>query len=340
MPLDDLLATVIVVTWNGADMVAGFLRAVAKQRGELARFRTVVVDNDSTDGTREMLARDFPDVEVIASPSNLGFGGGCNLGLRAATTPYVIIANNDVEPEPDWLHELLAVLEDPANADVAAVTPKALFAGSGRINNTGSVVRTDGYAYDRGYDEPDDGRYATPEDVFTYSGIACAFRASVLEQTGLIDEDITVYYEDVDLAWRMRLAGWRIRYQPTSVVRHMHSATMDAGSKRFVFYNERNRLITLTKNAPAGMALKQVLRFPVTTAAIALRKLRRAPVPAVNQFSVRLRLKVMASYLRLLPVALLRRRQVASLVPAGTRPAAARRALTREFEPAPRRRPA
>ena len=126
MAEDGLLATVVVVNYNGARLLPDCLRALERQT-LAGRFRTVVVDNASVDDSLALLARDFPAVEVIASPANTGFAGGNNLALEHVSTPYAVLLNNDATPEPDWLAELLAVLEDPAHERVAAVTSKVLF---------------------------------------------------------------------------------------------------------------------------------------------------------------------------------------------------------------------
>src|SRR5215472_3673679 len=121
------LTTVIIVNYNGAHLLPDCLHALDRQRADAAAFATVVVDNASSDGSCELLARDFPWVNVIESPRNLGFAGGNNLALRAVTTPYAVLLNNDAAPEPGWLRNLLAVFEEPGAHDVGIATGKVLF---------------------------------------------------------------------------------------------------------------------------------------------------------------------------------------------------------------------
>jgi len=121
------LATVIIVNYNGAHLLPDCLRALDRQHADAAAFETVVVDNASSDGSCELLARDFPWVNVIESPRNLGFAGGNNLALREVTTPYAVLLNNDASPEPGWLRNLLATLEGPDGQDVGIATGKILF---------------------------------------------------------------------------------------------------------------------------------------------------------------------------------------------------------------------
>jgi hypothetical protein len=181
------------------------------------------------------------------------------------------------------------------------------------LNNTGSKVFADGYGADRAYQEPDLGQYERAEEVFTFCGAAVCFRTEALREAGFFDDDFFLYYEDTDLAWRLRALGWSISYQPAAVVRHIHSASSKEWSPLFTFHVDRNRLLMLTKNASAPLAVREVLRYPLTTASLALREVARARQshrrPPVRP--TLLRLRVCASYLRLLPAMLARRRDLA-----------------------------
>jgi glycosyltransferase involved in cell wall biosynthesis len=122
-----LAATVIIVNYNGAHLLPDCLRALGRQRDDAPAFDTVVVDNGSSDGSVELLARDFPWARVIASPHNLGFAGGNNLALREVSTRYAVLLNNDAAPEPRWLRNLLSEFDGPSGQDVGIVTGKILF---------------------------------------------------------------------------------------------------------------------------------------------------------------------------------------------------------------------
>jgi hypothetical protein len=182
------------------------------------------------------------------------------------------------------------------------------------LNNAGSMVFADGYGADRAYQELDRGQYQRPEEVFAFCGAAVCLRTAALREAGVFDGDFFLYYEDTDLSWRLRALGWEIRYQPEAVVRHIHSASSVEWSPLFVFHTDRNRLLMLTKNARAGLALREVLRYPLTTASLALREAARARHtrrrPPLRP--TLLRLRVLGSYLRLLPVMLVRRRRLAA----------------------------
>ena len=182
------------------------------------------------------------------------------------------------------------------------------------LNNAGSMVFRDGYGADRAYQELDRGQYERPEEVFAFCGGSVCFRTEALRQAGVFDADFFLYYEDTDLSWRLRALAWRIRYQPAAVARHIHSASSVEWSPLFVFHTDRNRLLMLTKNARAGLAAREVLRYPLTTASLALREVARARHtrrrPPVRP--TLLRLQVLGSYLRLLPVMVVRRRRIAA----------------------------
>jgi GT2 family glycosyltransferase len=134
------------------------------------------------------------------------------------------------------------------------------------INNVGNELTGDGYGADRGYLERDHGQYQHPEYVFGWSGATVLLATSYLHDVGLFDERLFLYYEDFDLAWRGRARGWRYEYVPGSVVRHVHSASTVEGSPLFDYYNERNRLLTLTRHADWRTTVKALVRYLLVTA--------------------------------------------------------------------------
>jgi hypothetical protein len=292
--------TVLVVTWRARDLLA---ECLAGLRSQTVPHRLLVVDNASTDGTAALL-ESFGEARVLRMPRNLGFAGGVAAGLAAVGTPYVALLNDDAVPEPGWLAALHAT-----RAGHAAVTSKMLLP-SGRVNNAGVVLRADGYGADRGLGSEDGPPYDRPAPVFGFSGGAALLSTPVLREVGGFPAPFFLYYEDTDVSWRLRLAGHTVSYAPGAVVRHAHSASADQTSALFSFHNERNRLLMLIRCAPASFALRQVLRFGLTTGSLALARLRRRPLPPAPHFRTGLRLRVLASVLRLLPWALRTRRAV------------------------------
>ncbi len=150
------------------------------------------------------------------------------------------------------------------------------------INNVGGIVLADGSGADRGFGEPDEGQYDQPDEIFAWCGGSVLLRPSYLADVGLFDEHLFLYYEDTDLSWRGRALGWRYRVEPASVVHHLHAASTGGTSAVFRYYNERNRLVVLVKNAPAALARRAALRHPLSTLSYLRRALRGGGWPAAG----------------------------------------------------------
>jgi GT2 family glycosyltransferase len=188
------------------------------------------------------------------------------------------------------------------------------------VNNVGSVLVEGGYGADRGFLEPDEGQYDAPAEVFAWCGGSVLLRPDYLRDVGLFDERFFLYYEDTDLSWRGRSRGWRYRYVPEAVARHIHAASTGEGSPVFQHYVERNRLVMLVKNAPAGVASHALWRYCLATLSYARRDVL-GPVLRLhrpNLLSLRRRSGSLAGFTRLLPHALVARRRIraAATVPA------------------------
>jgi hypothetical protein len=179
------------------------------------------------------------------------------------------------------------------------------------INSVGGVLTESGHGADRGYLEIDDGQYDQDADVFAICGAAAAFRTDIAREFGWFDPWFFAYYEDLDLSWRLRRAGWRLRYISTAHVRHQHAATSRVGSDVFLFHNRRNRLATLARNATAPEVIDilrhSLLRAPAEPPAVALGH-RQAPTPLDDQH-IRGRGRALLGFLRHLPAILVARLQ-------------------------------
>jgi GT2 family glycosyltransferase len=304
-PTDAPRVTVVVVTWQGRHLLGACLESLRRQTLD---HLLLVVDNASTDGTAEFVVAEHPEATLLVSDRNEGFAGGVARALEAVTTPWVALLNNDATAEPDWLAALLEHAR--AEPTAAAVTSRMLLADpAGVLNNAGVLLLPSGYGADRGLGEPGSA-YLEPAEVFGFSGGAAMLRTEAVRDVGGMPRRFFLYYEDTDLSWRLRLAGWTIRYEPRAVVTHLHSATTDQRSESFAHFNERNRLLTLVRCAPVGMALRAVLRFLVTTASLTARRLLRQRVPDVAGFRLRVRLRAFGSFVRLAPWALRGRRSI------------------------------
>jgi GT2 family glycosyltransferase len=242
--------TAVVPTFNGRDWLEGCLRSLAAQTRPFAEV--VVVDDASTDGSVEWLRREWPAVRIVVLPRNRGFAAAANRGVAAAAPgcEAVALVNNDVELAGDWLARVEAVLE--ADSQAAAVATKMVsLREEGLLDDCGDILRRDGVCEQRGHGWPDDGRWDAPGEVFGACAGAALYRRSAFAAVGGFEERFVAYLEDVDLALRLRLRGWRCRYEP-AVARHWGSGTFgqQGWDRRFASLVERNTLLLCARAFP------------------------------------------------------------------------------------------
>jgi len=240
--------TVVIPNWNGARHLPVCLESL--QRQTYRDFEVIVADNASTDGSRELLWRDFPEARVVELDRNGGFAVGVNSGIRAARGELIVLLNNDTEADTAWLAELVrAANEHPEAAFFASKL--LLFDRRDIIHSAGDYYRVDGVPGNRGVWQRDAGQFDTPEEVFGACGGAAAYRRSLLEDVGLFDERLWSYCEDVDLSLRARLAGYRCWFVPSARVYHKLSAT--GGGPIASYYCGRNFVEVAVKNLPGDL---------------------------------------------------------------------------------------
>jgi GT2 family glycosyltransferase len=238
----------VVPNWNGRDWLPGCLGSLFAQSQPPAEV--LVVDNGSTDGSRELLAERYSGVRVLPLPENRGFAAAANAGLAAATeADAVALINTDVELEPDWLERLAAVLR--ADPGLAAVSCRMVELDRPELlYDAGDVLRRDGVCEQRGRFEAAAGRFELPGEVFGACAGAALYRRSAVLAAGGFDERLFAYMEDVDLAVRLRLAGWRCAYEP-AVARHAGGGSSDQLRRPVTAWAERNTLLLVAKHFPA-----------------------------------------------------------------------------------------
>ena len=269
-----MTAEIVILNWNGRDHLRTFLPSVVAAAP--AGVGVTVADNGSTDDSAEVLAREFPTVRVVRLGRNYGFAEGYNRALREVDAECFVLLNSDVETPAGWLEPLLEVLE--REPDVAAVAPKlrswrdrASFEYAGAA---GGYLDLLGYPFCRGRIlrcvERDEGQYDDERDVFWVSGAAFCCRAEVFRELGGFDASFFAHMEEIDLCWRMRIAGRRVRIVPRSTVYHLGGGTLKAQSPAKVYFNHRNNLAMLFKCAPAPQRLLTAVVRPPLDALAAL----------------------------------------------------------------------
>ena len=239
--------SVVIVNRDGMRYLRDCLNSLQAQ--SYADFEIILVDNGSTDGSAEWVARHFPHVRLICKETNLGFAAANNQAIRASTAPYVVTLNNDTRVDPGWLAALVQAVENDATVGMCA--SKMLFADRPDvINSTGISLDAAGIAWDRRGGERDGGAETTPIEVFGPCAGAALYCREMFDQIGVFDEEFFAYLEDVDLAWRARLAGWRCLYVPAARVYHVHSATAVEGSSFKRRLLGRNKVWLIAKDYP------------------------------------------------------------------------------------------
>ncbi len=236
----------MIPNWNGRQWLPGCLQALARQ--DAPASEVIVVDNGSDDGSVALLLASFPEVRVIELGRNTGFAHAANCGIRAVTGQYVALLNTDVVVAEDWLARMAACLDGDATA--ASVACKMLdLRDPARVYDAGDVLRRDGACEQRGRFGPDDGRWDQPGEVFGACAGAALYRRQAVLDVGGFDESYFAYLEDVDLALRLRLAGWRCRYEPV-VALHAGEGSSHRLSGGHRYLVERNTLVLVARWFP------------------------------------------------------------------------------------------
>ena len=214
--------SIIIVNWNGRQYLEECLSSVYAQT--YSNFEVIFVDNNSKDGSVEFVATSFPETKVIKNNENLGFAEANNIGIKAANAKYIATLNNDTKADPNWLKEIITVAERAD--DIGSCASKMLrYKDHSIIDSTGIKLFSTGTVMDRGSEEKDKGQYDKSEEVFGACAGAALYRVEMLNAIGLFPSHYFASYEDVDLAWRARYAGWKCVYVPSAIVYHVRFAT-------------------------------------------------------------------------------------------------------------------
>ena len=300
-------ARVILVNWKNAPLTLRAAHSIAPQMGEGDHL--VIVDNGSDDDSLSVLrdgleelrgAADPARVSLVNAGTNDGFGAGVMAGAAGLSEGAVVLLNNDATARDGFLEALLAPLGEAVGATTALILLTGTWrpatasdthvlvardgsrwarvgeeehAGRVLINSTGNEVDPAGNGYDRSWLDPADSPLPAPE-VFGLCGGACAIAAEAWRRVGGVRTDLFMYYEDTDLSYKLREAGFQVRFVADAVVDHEHAASSGTSSPMFLRVNARNRIIVAAQHAPWGVVARAVAR----SLARALRSGGRGPV--------------------------------------------------------------
>ncbi len=259
MPLNKPMVTIIIVNWNGKKHLTGCLNSLKNQRYH--DFEVVLVDNGSVDESVGFVQKNFPEVKIVQLPKNLGYSVGMNAGIENSKSKYVIALNNDTTVDQNWLSELIKMAE--SNQRIGSCQPKILSMQNPQtIDTVGLALNWEGDAYQLGVQEKDTGQYSKPKELLGACSASVLYRRSAIEQIGGFDPDFFAFYEDVDVALRLKKAGWKCMFVPSAVVYHYGSATAVTDSPFKTYLLERNQYYYKIKNQPAKILLRFILKQP------------------------------------------------------------------------------
>ena len=253
---------VVILNWNGKNFLQQFLPSVIKNRYENTDI--IVADNASTDDSLSFLHEMYAEVKIISLEKNYGFAKGYNEALKKVKADYYVLLNSDAEVSENWIEPMVTLLE--SDKSIAACQPKVLsyqeknvfdYAGA-----AGGWLDKFGYPFAKGrvfdFCEIDQGQYDQQEPIFWASGAAMFIRASAFHQVNGFDEYFFAHQEEIDLCWRLQLAGYQVYSCPAAKIYHVGGGTLPKGNSRKTYLNFRNNLIMIWKNMPLMQKLWKV----------------------------------------------------------------------------------
>ncbi len=245
---------IVILNWNGKKYLEQFLPSVFATN--YSNHEIIIADNDSSDSSILFLQKNYPSARIIHLRKNYGFAKGYNEALKRIAADYYVLLNSDVEVNPDWLQPMVNLLE--SDKLIAACQPKLLSYRNKKLfeyaGAAGGWIDKFGYPFAKGriFDicEEDHGQYDDVSEIFWVSGAAMFIRSSVFHEVGGFDEYFFAHQEEIDLCWRVQLAGYKLSSCPQSVVYHVGGGTLPRGNTIKTYLNFRNNQIMLAKNLP------------------------------------------------------------------------------------------
>ena len=241
-------STVIIPNYNGIKFIENCMKALERETS--AKYHICVVDNGSTDGSREWVEKNCSYAQVISLKENTGFCGAVNAGIAACKTPYVILLNNDTEVEFGFVKALEDALE--SGKDSFSVSAKMVDMNEPDVlDGAGDLYCALGWAFARGKGKNVKGHFEKAEEIFSACGGAVIYRKEVLDKIGSFDNNHFAYLEDCDLGYRAQIYGYRNYYTPEAVVKHAGSGVSGSKHNEFkVSLSSKNSIYLIYKNMP------------------------------------------------------------------------------------------
>lgn len=248
--------SVVVLNWNGAEVTPACLRSLAKQTVKPSEI--IVIDNGSTDGSADIIEKEFTNVKLIREPKNLGFAGGVNVGIKASKSDYVMLLNSDAEAEPRCIENLLKT----ANKTNADIVQAVILTDKGkRIDSVGDVYTIWGLPFPGGRNQSSKNVPTDDQKIFSASGGASMYKKSLFNEIGYFDEMFFAYYEDVDISMRAQLLGKEIWLSSNAIVQHRMNFSFNKIKGLGRELTIRNSIYLFWKNLPFPLIAKVFPRF-------------------------------------------------------------------------------
>lgn len=245
------LVSIIVVNWNGEAVIADCLSSLDSQTYK--NIEIILVDNNSRDGSVQLVKDSFPNVQIIINATNKGFAEGNNIGAEVVKGAYVLLLNNDAFVEKHCIEVLVRKMED--DETIGVIQPKILYKGSpfypdGVINSIGSYLTITGFPYHIGYGKKSSLAFYNKEsEIYTAFGACMMIKRSVIDEIGLFDEDYFAYFEESDFCHRVLLSGYKVMYTPSATAYHRGGVSARKyGLEGVIFHAFKNRICTYIKN--------------------------------------------------------------------------------------------
>jgi GT2 family glycosyltransferase len=250
---------VVILNWNGKKFLEQFLPSVLA--ATYSNYVVIVSDNGSTDDSVAFMQNNYPAIRLIRFEKNSGFAKGYNDTLKLIEADYYALLNSDAEVEKGWMEPMVRLLE--SDTLIAACQSKLLYFHDKKLfeysGAAGGWMDKYGYPFAKGrifnICEHDHGQYDQQEPIFWASGAALFIRAKVFHEMQGFDEYFFAHQEEIDLCWRIQLAGYKIYSCPASVVYHVGGGTLPKENSMKTYLNFRNNRIMLSKNLPLSKKL-------------------------------------------------------------------------------------